>query len=238
MDFYARSPQNNDYPLLFDRKTIKKRSPEILSPNKTQTDLSSISKITNNIYLSGVAPMELNPGIIREYDIKYILCCVKKKNVSSIHNKIILENPNIVILYLPYDDMLYQNLWQRNNNMIDIYKYAGSAYDNVEIESRIKLYTNRPLIEIGYRFIDDAVSSHKNILIHCMAGISRSVSLVTYYFMKKFNVSFDQTFNFIKSKRNIADPNSSFKRQLKTYDNLREKFTENFADNIIKQLEH
>uniref|UniRef100_A0A6C0C9U7 Tyrosine specific protein phosphatases domain-containing protein n=1 Tax=viral metagenome TaxID=1070528 RepID=A0A6C0C9U7_9ZZZZ len=219
MNFYAHSPQNKESQNFQEKK-----------------DLSSISKITNNIYLSGVMPMELNPGIIREYDIKYILCCVKKKNVLSAHNKIMMENPNIIILYLPYDDMLYQNLWRRNNDTIDIYKYNGSIYDNTEIENRIKLYTNRPLIEIGYHFINDAISSRENILIHCMAGISRSVSLVTYYLMKKFGVGFDQTFNFIKSRREIADPNSSFKHQLKTYENLREKFNENYADNIIKRL--
>jgi hypothetical protein len=227
MNFYVLPPQNKDG----DRNdhTMKQTN----SPEK---DLSSISKITNNIFLSGVMPMELNPGIIRDYDIKYILCCVKKKNVLNTHNKIMMENPNIVILYLPYDDMLYQNLWRRNNNVIDIYKYNGSIYDNNEIENRIKMYTNRPLIEIGYHFINDAIMSHQNILIHCMAGISRSVSLVTYYLMKKFNVGFDQTFNFIKSRREIADPNSSFKYQLKTYENLREKFNEIYADNIIKHF--
>lgn len=201
-----------------------------------QEDLTTISQVTDNIFLSGVMPMEVTPDVIRENNITCILCCVKKKNAIAAHNKIIMDNPNVIILYLPYDDMLYQNLWTRNNDLIDMYMYSGSVYDNSEIENKFKLYANRPLIEIGYRFIDDAVLARKNVLVHCMAGISRSVSLVTYYLMKKFGTGFDRTLGFVKSKRNIADPNSSFKGQLRMYEKMREKFNARYADDIIKRV--
>jgi len=202
------------------------------------TDIISISKITDNIFISGIIPMEMNPELIRKNNIKYILCCVKKNNVQKIHEKIMMENPNIIVLYLPYDDMLYQNLWHTNNNIIDILKYTGSIYDNSEINKIMNLYNNRPLIEIGYHFIDKALTSKQNILIHCMAGISRSVSLATYYFMKKINVNFEQAYKFIRSKRKIADPNISFQKQLETYEIYREKFTENCANKIIKNARY
>lgn len=80
-------------------------------------------------------------------------------------------------------------------------------------------YYNKPMIEIGYHFIDNAISENQNILIHCMAGISRSVSITTYYFMKKYNTSFHEALLFIKKKRFIANPNISFQNQLLKYQN-------------------
>ena len=50
-----------------------------------------------------------------------------------------------------------------------------------------------------------------------MAGISRSASLVIYYFMKKYNINFDDALKMVKGKRNIINPNDSFKLQLKQF---------------------
>src|SRR5438132_4444955 len=87
-------------------------------------EIMRISKITNNIFLSGIYPMDENEKIIQILDIKYILCCVDKKYVEDVHNKIMLNNPNITILYLPYNDDVYQNLWQPNKNLIKITSYV------------------------------------------------------------------------------------------------------------------
>jgi protein-tyrosine phosphatase len=43
-----------------------------------------------------------------------------------------------------------------------------------------------------------------NILVHCLAGVSRSVSLVIAYFIKYRQLTFDQAHHFIKSKRKIV----------------------------------
>ncbi len=43
-----------------------------------------------------------------------------------------------------------------------------------------------------------------NVLVHCMAGISRSVTLVIAYMMKYMGKSFDGAYNFVKSRRSIV----------------------------------
>lgn len=43
-----------------------------------------------------------------------------------------------------------------------------------------------------------------NILVHCLAGVSRSVSLVLAYLMKHKNMGFDDAFYMVKSKRKIV----------------------------------
>ncbi len=69
-----------------------------------------------------------------------------------------------------------------------------------------------------------------------MAGISRSVSVLTYFFMKKYNRSYNDVYSIIRSKRSIADPNKSFVEQLKQYQILREKFGEKNAQNVIDNI--
>ena len=50
----------------------------------------------------------------------------------------------------------------------------------------------------------------RNVLIHCISGISRSGSIVIAYTMKSKKVSFKEAWNFVKDKRNVVYPNSGF----------------------------
>eukprot|EP00455_Lapot_gusevi_P057403 TRINITY_DN9770_c0_g1_i3.p1 TRINITY_DN9770_c0_g1~~TRINITY_DN9770_c0_g1_i3.p1 ORF type:complete len:129 (-),score=25.76 TRINITY_DN9770_c0_g1_i3:104-490(-) len=59
-------------------------------------------------------------------------------------------------------------------------------------------------------FIHDCVSRQSTLLVHCMAGASRSASLVLYYLMKHQNMNFQQAFTFAKEKRPQVCPNEGF----------------------------
>jgi hypothetical protein len=61
------------------------------------------------------------------------------------------------------------------------------------------------------------ILSHTNIMVHCLAGVSRSVSLVIAYFIKYRHMSYDEAYQLIKSKRKIIHPNDGFISQLKRY---------------------
>jgi hypothetical protein len=74
-----------------------------------------------------------------------------------------------------------------------------------------------PDIDNAYNFIDKYISQGQNVLVHCMAGISRSVSYVIYYLMKKKTISFYDALDRVKNARAIAGPNVNFRRQLKKY---------------------
>ncbi len=63
-------------------------------------------------------------------------------------------------------------------------------------------------------FIDSQLSRGKNLIVHCMAGISRSVSLVMSYLMHKYALSYEQALGLIRKTRPIACPNEGFRRQL------------------------
>lgn len=72
----------------------------------------------------------------------------------------------------------------------------------------------------SYTFIREALNSNGKVLVHCMAGASRSATLVAAYLVKEFGFSADTAVEFLQIKRNVVKPNSGFKRQLQNYDAL------------------
>ena len=185
-------------------------------------ELNNISKITNQIYLSGIIPLVSLPK-----NIKFILSCVDNPSARYMHKKISAERPDIIILYVPYDDVLTQNLWQTNRNQVSMTPSS---------QQLLKMYQGRSMIEIGYHFMNNVIESGQNVLIHCMAGISRSVSMIIYYFMKKKGVRYEDAYNYIYQRRSIAYPNHCFRKQLQLYNIFREKFTEKDCEKIIKNI--
>ena len=65
-------------------------------------------------------------------------------------------------------------------------------------------------------FIDMHLKKQQGVLVHCFAGISRSVSAVCAYLMYKKNLNFAQALDFIRERRSIPppDPNEGFRYQL------------------------
>ena len=66
----------------------------------------------------------------------------------------------------------------------------------------------------AYHYIDDAIKRGGIVLVHCHAGVSRSASIVIYYIMRKYNLTFNQALQYVKNKRKIVNPNHGFVRQL------------------------
>lgn len=66
-------------------------------------------------------------------------------------------------------------------------------------------------------FIQQAKQQDGVVLVHCNAGVSRSVSVVIGYLMKQERLSFTEAFNQVKSVRPSARPNPGFYQQLLHY---------------------
>jgi protein-tyrosine phosphatase len=78
--------------------------------------------------------------------------------------------------------------------------------------------TNLDMVfEDSNKFIDDAFENNGNILIHCMMGRSRSVTIVAAYLINNFGMNVDEILSLMKSKRNIIEPNKYFEKQLRNY---------------------
>jgi protein-tyrosine phosphatase len=68
-----------------------------------------------------------------------------------------------------------------------------------------------------YYFIENSIEKKENILIHCAAGISRSVSIICAYLIKKKKWNFNRAINFIRETKPLVNPNCGFEQQLHEY---------------------
>ena len=64
------------------------------------------------------------------------------------------------------------------------------------------------------------IKGNEKVLVHCMAGASRSATVVIAYIMWIKKMKFDEALKFVKNKRFIVFPNFGFKEQLKLFEKL------------------
>jgi len=72
--------------------------------------------------------------------------------------------------------------------------------------------------EHNYIFIKKAIEKKGKVFVVCFFGVSRSVTCVIAFLMKYKNLSIENSFNLVKSKRYLANPNDGFIIQLKQYE--------------------
>ncbi|XP_028935309.1 dual specificity protein phosphatase 6 [Ornithorhynchus anatinus] len=63
-------------------------------------------------------------------------------------------------------------------------------------------------------FIDEAREKNCGVLVHCLAGISRSVTVTVAYLMQKLNLSMNDAYDIVKMKKSNISPNFNFMGQL------------------------
>lgn len=63
-------------------------------------------------------------------------------------------------------------------------------------------------------FIDEALSQNCGVLVHCLAGVSRSVTVTVAYLMQKLHLSLNDAYDLVKRKKSTISPNFNFMGQL------------------------
>ena len=62
------------------------------------------------------------------------------------------------------------------------------------------------------------INGEEKVLVHCMAGASRSATIVVAYLMWKEKMKYKDAMDFVKQKRFIIYPNLGFRDQLKKFE--------------------
>ena len=187
--------------------------------------------LTNNmIYLSGINLSSFDS--ISFYNIKYLLCCTPSDDAKLFHQRILNLYPDRTVIYLPFDDSYSQNLFHKWKKKIDTKGY--DKYLSIYISN----FINKPLIQIAFEIIDYSFEKKISpILVHCTMGISRSVSILIYYLMVKFNYTYTDSYNMIKNCRPVISPNLSFRMQLEYFDKFRQSYKTSTMKKVIKKCQ-
>lgn len=123
-------------------------------------------------------------------------------NIFSLMDENLLTKINCIISCIKIDENIKQKIKIINPN-IDINELVFDDDRNINIEHFCKMAF--PIIEMYEK---------NNILINCLAGKSRSASIVIYYLMIKNKMTFEYAFNLVKNKRDQINLNKGFYNQL------------------------
>ena len=148
-------------------------------------------------YHSYIAHNEFNPTLID--DNIYI------GNIYDAHNIEELKKHNItsvISAVTGFDNMYDSSINHLCLNLID------------DTDQNIIHY-----FDIALYFIENAVRKGVGVLIHCICGVSRSVTIMMVYLIKRKKKTVIEALEIIRKKRSIANPNEYFMYQLLLYYN-------------------
>ena len=151
----------------------------------------------------------------------------RKKIISEYYSKHLSEIiPNF--LYISSYNATKNKALLEKNKITHIINCAADFCENVfESENKytyLSFYLKDHVLEniecIFYeciKFIDNVKEKGGRVLVHCIQGISRSVTLVIAYLIFKNKLTYDKAFNIVQSKREISSPNFGFSIQLQNF---------------------
>ena len=113
---------------------------------------------------------------------------LKKKGITKILTVMNQDGPN----YKSEDGFIHKKISIIDMSSQNIIKYFGECLNFIKGEEKV--------------------------LVHCMAGASRSATIVVAYLMWKEKMKYKDAMDFVKQKRFIIYPNFGFRDQLKKFE--------------------
>ncbi|KAH8372487.1 hypothetical protein KR093_011698, partial [Drosophila rubida] len=91
-------------------------------------------------------------------------------------------------------------------------------------------------------FIHAARLREGNVLIHCLAGMSRSVTVAVAYIMTATHLNWKEALKVVRAGRAVANPNAGFQTQLQDFEQYklseeRRRLRERFPSSALEQLD-
>ncbi|XP_065678739.1 dual specificity protein phosphatase 22 isoform X2 [Hydra vulgaris] len=113
------------------------------------------------------------------------------------------------------------------NNITHILAVHDNAKPSLEtIEYKCVDITDNPGEDISkhfkdcVEFIHEARKKNGNVLVHCIAGVSRSSTICAAYLITITNLEWDEAILAVRVARQVVNPNCGFQKQLQTYQQM------------------
>ena len=181
----------NNTPLLQSRPSslvLQLQSLNMDSDSDSQSSDSDDSQSSSPIRKRVPQPFEILPHL-------YLSCRKGASNKQSL-----LQNNISRILNVTSESSEYQHL-------------EGFTYFQIAVEDSHEVNILEYLPR-AFAFIEDARLSKEKVLVHCHAGMSRSVTVVLAYLMKFEGLTLNSAYDFVRQKKSNISPNFSFMEQL------------------------
>lgn len=165
-----------------------------------------VTRILGGIYVGSIDPINDHTRLHAQFQITHILSIIKFEVIPEhlVRNSYTLKN-------VPIDDDL-------NTDILQYFNETNRFLDNC-------LFPSEPEY-------DPAKAQFKGkpqrgaVLIHCQAGVSRSVSFAAAYLMYRYGLDLKTALHAIKRKRPVAQPNDNFMRQLQLYNEMGARYVD------------
>jgi protein-tyrosine phosphatase len=118
-------------------------------------------------------------------------------NMFDANNQSFLRDNKITTIICVAGDANVRN----ENKNISLYKYNL----NDDYDCDISQY---------FEEISQLIHNKDSVLIHCVAGVSRSATIVLAYLMRYCNANLKEAFKYVRSKRRQICPNKKFMEYL------------------------
>lgn len=88
------------------------------------------------------------------------------------------------------------------------------------------------LLEEAISYINEGIMNDENVVVHCLAAVSRSVSICAAFLMHKNHWPMEKAMKMIESVRKSIGPNPGFLAQLKIWEKCGMSFTREKYENL------
>ncbi|KFO99930.1 Dual specificity protein phosphatase 22, partial [Calypte anna] len=133
------------------------------------------------------------------------------------------------------------------NNITHILSIHDSARPMLEVRehflhpSSVSVFRARHFRE-SIKFIHECRLTGEGCLVHCLAGVSRSVTLVVAYIMTITDFGWEDALSVVRAARSCANPNMGFQRQLQDFEKhdvhqFRQWLKEEYGENSSQDLQ-
>ena len=97
--------------------------------------------------------------------------------------------------------------------------FGGPEYDKDFIHKRFEIEDNcRQNIIQYFGECLNFIKGNEKILVHCLAGVSRSATIVIAYLMWTQHLKYKEALEKVKEKRPYVGPNEGFEKQLEMFE--------------------
>jgi len=194
-----------------DNSTVETDFPPIISPFDQLEQ--EASQILPNLFLSDALTARWG-GTLDRLKITHIISVLEKPITFPK-----TEQP-LKLLHIPASDSAFTDLLSFMDQTTEFIKEAIETNKQDQVQSQTTSISTAAAAETidGECPMSSGPTQVNRVLVHCLAGMSRSATIVIAYLLATTPMTAQEATEFVRSKRSIIRPNYGFAIQLEEYE--------------------